>query len=68
MEIGELRNLSREELTERLKSAQEELFNLKVEAVQGRAANPSKIREAKIIISRIKTLLRERELKEERKT
>jgi len=41
---------------------------LKVEAAQGRAANPSKIREAKVTISRIKTLLRERELKEGRRT
>ena len=64
MKIEELRNLSREDLSERLKDVQKELFNLKVEAVQGRATNPSKIRETKITISRIKTLLRERELKE----
>jgi len=68
MKIEELRNLSRGDLDERLKSVQKELFNLKVEAAQGRAANPSKIREAKVTISRIKTLLRERELKEGRRT
>jgi len=67
MKIEELKNLSAEDLYEHLKNRQKELFNLKIEAAQGRMANPSRIREAKIAISRIKTLLREGELKEGRK-
>ena len=62
MKIEELRDLSREELREHLKSAQGKLFSLKIGAVQGREANSSNIREAKITISRIKTVLRKREL------
>ncbi len=63
MKIEELRDLSEEELQEHLKSAQSKLFNLKIEAAQGREANSSNIREEKITISRIKTVLRKRELK-----
>jgi ribosomal protein L29 len=62
MKIEELRDLSVEELQEHLKSAQGKLFNLKIGAAQGREANSSNIKEAKITISRIKTLLRKREL------
>jgi len=62
MKIEELRDLSVEELQEHLKSAQGKLFNLKIVAAQGREANSSNIKEAKITISRIKTLLRKREL------
>jgi len=62
MKIEELRDLSREELQEHLKSAQRKLFSLKIGAAQGREANSSNIKEAKITISRIKTVLRKREL------
>ncbi len=62
MKIEELRDLSREELQEHLKSAQGKLFSLKIEAAQGREANSSNIKEARITISRIKTVLRKREL------
>ncbi len=62
MKIEELRDLSREELQEHLKSAQAKLFSLKIGAAQGREANSSNIKEAKITISRIKTVLRKREL------
>jgi len=62
MKIEELRDLSREELQEHLKSAQGKLFSLKIGAAQGREANSSNIKEAKVTISRIKTVLRKREL------
>ena len=62
MKIEELRDLSREELREHLKNAQGKLFDLKIGAAQGREANSSNIKEAKITISRIKTVLRKREL------
>lgn len=63
MKIEELRDLSEKELQEHLKSAQSKLFNLKIGAAQGREANSSNIREEKITISRIKTVLRKGELK-----
>ena len=62
MKVEELRDLSKKDLYERLKDVQRELFNLKIGAAQGKTANPSKIREMKKTISRIKTLLREKEI------
>ena len=62
MRIEEIRNLTKDELQEHLESAQGRLFSLKIEAAQGREANSSSIKEAKTTISRIKTILREREL------
>lgn len=63
MKVEELRDLSKKDLYERLKDVQRELFNLKIGAAQGKTANPSKIREIKKTISRIKTLLREEEIR-----
>jgi len=63
MKVEELRDLSKEDLYERLKDVQRELFDLKIEAAQGKETNPSKVREIKKTISRIKTLLREKEIK-----
>lgn len=63
MKVEELRDLSKKDLYERLKDVQRELFNLKIGAAQGKTANPSKIREIKKTISRIKTLLREDEIR-----
>lgn len=68
MKIEELRNLSMEDLHGHLENTQKKLFNLKIEAAQGRGAKSSSIREAKLTISRIKTLLREREIREGGKT
>lgn len=62
MKVEELRDLSKKDLYERLKDVHKELFNLKIGAAQGKTANPSKIREIKKTISRIKTLLREKEI------
>jgi len=67
MKVEELRDLSKKDLYERLKDVQRELFNLKIGAAQGKTANPSKIREIKKTISRIKTLLREKEIESGRR-
>lgn len=63
MKVEELRDLSKEDLYEHLKDVQRELFDLKIGAAQGKTTNPSKVREIKKTISRIKTLLREKEIK-----
>lgn len=63
MKVEELRDLSKKDLYERLKDVQRELFDLKIGAAQGKTTNPSKVREIKKTISRIKTLLREKEIK-----
>lgn len=68
MKIEELRSLSIEDLHEHLKNAQKRLFDLKIEAAQGRGGKSSSVREVKVTISRIKTLLQERRIEEREKT
>ncbi|MFQ6066478.1 MAG: 50S ribosomal protein L29 [bacterium] len=61
MKIGELRELSTEDLYQRLKELRAELFSLRIQAAQGRAANPAQIRKVRKNVARIKTLLSERQ-------
>lgn len=59
---GELRELSAEELTERLREAKEELFNLRFQTATGQLSNNRRLRTVRHEIARIYTVLREREL------
>lgn len=59
MKIEELRDLSREDLYQRLKEMKAELFSLRIQAGQGRTANPAQMRKVRKTIARIKTLLSE---------
>jgi len=61
---SELRNLDAAQLQEELKGHQEELFNLRFQAVTGRLTNTARSRQVKKEIARIKTILRERELEQ----
>ena len=60
---GELRELSADELVERLRESKEELFNLRFQMATGSLTNPQRVRECKKDVARIKTLLCERQLK-----
>jgi large subunit ribosomal protein L29 len=55
----ELRTLTRAELEQRLREAQEELFNLKFQHKTGQLSNPLRIREVRKDVARLKTLLGE---------
>jgi len=55
----ELRTLTRGELEQRLREAQEELFNLKFQHKTGQLSNPLRIREIRKVVARLKTLLDE---------
>lgn len=59
---GDLRELSAEELVDRLREAKEELFNLRFQMATGQLANNRRIRTVRREIARIYTVLREREL------
>jgi large subunit ribosomal protein L29 len=61
---SELRDLPLEELSARLESAKEELFNLRFQLATGQLDNPMRIKEVRHEISRIMTLLTQRELTE----
>lgn len=56
----ELRNLSPEELNQKQKAVQEELFNLNYQKKYGRLEKPHMFRLLKRDIARIKTLLKEK--------
>jgi large subunit ribosomal protein L29 len=58
----ELRYLGSDELTDELKQAKEELFNLRFQAATGQLQNHGRLKEVRKDIARIYTLMREREL------
>lgn len=63
MKASEIRARSTEELNNELASLKEELFNLRFQHATGQLDNPLRIKEVKKDYARIKTVLRERELK-----
>ena len=63
MKAKEIRELSAEELNQKLASLKEELFNLRFQHATGQLENPTRIKDVKKSIARIKTIQREHELK-----
>ena len=63
MKVQEIRNLSAEEMNEKIAGLKEELFNLRFQHATGQLENPMRLREVKKSIARIKTVQREAELK-----
>ena len=59
---NELRNLSTEELNKKIAEYKEELFNLRFSQATGNLEKPSRIRELRKLVARMKTIIREREL------
>ena len=59
---GELRELTDEELTDRLRESKEELFNLRFQLATGQLSNNRRFRTVRQEIARAHTVLREREL------
>jgi large subunit ribosomal protein L29 len=59
---GELRELTDEELIERLRESKEELFNLRFQMATGQMDNNRRLRTVRHDIARIYTVMREREL------
>ena len=64
MNIKEIRDMSNEELNKEVVSLKEELFNLRFQQATGQLDNPARMREVKKTIARIKTVITERELSE----
>ena len=65
MKIAEIRDLSTVELNEKLKDLKGELFNLRFQLAVNQLDNPMRLKAVKKDIARIKTVLREQELKTE---
>ena len=63
MKAKEIHNMTNDELTTKLASLKEELFNLRFRHATGQLENPNVLKTVKTDIARVKTVLRERELK-----
>jgi len=65
MNNKDIRNLSNEEIVKKIEEMKEELFNLRFSQATGNLEKPSRIRELRKSVARMKTILRERELGQE---
>ncbi len=62
MKINDIRKLSNEEIIKKIEEYKEELFNLRFSQATGNLEKPSRIKELRKEVARMKTVLREREL------
>jgi large subunit ribosomal protein L29 len=60
MEAKELREMSAEDLVQKLASLREEITHLKLKRATSRLENPMKLKETKRDLARIETILREK--------
>lgn len=65
MKVKEIRELTTDEIVVKIKENKEELFNLRFQQATGNLEKPSRIRDLRHEVARMKTILRERELNEE---
>ena len=56
MKASEIKEMSVDELNEKLSNLKEELFNLRFQLATGQLENPMRIKEVKKTIARIKTV------------
>ena len=64
MKATEYRNMSSAELEKKLAELKEELFNLRFQHAVNQLENPGRIKTVKRDIARVKTVIRENELKD----
>ena len=62
MKINEIRDLSVQEITDKIKDLKEELFNLRFQNAMNQLENPMRIVAVKKDIAKLKTVLKEQEL------
>ena len=62
MKIGEIRELTKEELETRLTEAKKNIFSLRFQKSSGQLENVMRIKNLKNDIAKIETLIREKEL------
>ena len=62
MKIQDIRDLSMQELQDKIKDLKEELFNLRFQNATNQLDNPMRIVSVKKDIARVKTILKEKEL------
>ena len=67
MKASEIRQLTAEELNTKLNDLKAELFNLRFQLAINQLENPMRIKAVKKDIARVKTVLRENEIKDSAK-
>jgi len=63
MKAQEVHNMTNEELAKKLGDLKEELFNLRFRHATGQLENPNVLNSVKKDIARVKTVIRDREIK-----
>ena len=63
MKAKEFKQMTNDELVKKLESLKEELFNLRFRHATGQLENPNVLATVKKDIARVKTVIREREIK-----
>jgi large subunit ribosomal protein L29 len=66
VKASKLRDLTKDELARKVTELKGELFNLRFQLATGQLENPMRIREVKKNIAQTQTVIRERELLEQR--
>jgi large subunit ribosomal protein L29 len=63
MKVTEIRDLSPEELDRKLLDLKQEMFNLRFQHASGQLENPRKLGQTRKTIARVKTIIRQTQLK-----
>ena len=66
MKAKNLRDLTKDELVNKVSELKGELFNLRFQLATGQLENPMRIREVKRTIARTQTVLKEKDMAEKR--
>lgn len=66
MKTKDIRDLTSEEIMQKVKELKQELFNLRFQLATGQTDNGMRLREVRKGIARAKTVLRERELRQQK--
>jgi large subunit ribosomal protein L29 len=61
MKVKEIRELSTDEINTKLVETKQELFNLRFQQATGNLEKPSRLRDLRHTVARMKTVLKERE-------
>ena len=64
MKVNEIRELTNEEIIQKINDNKEELFNLRFQQATGALEEPSRIKKLRKEVAKMKTIIRERELKD----
>jgi large subunit ribosomal protein L29 len=67
MKLNKIREMTEAELNTELSKMKNELFNLRFQHVTGQLENPIKMRDVKKDIARVKTIIREKQIEEQKK-